>query len=297
MLFWYFLDLLFQSNKSLHKDSEKVRFTEMMRFKIRVVLFSILFAPFLIISISQAQEKSYTPVSAGSFLEFAQAKTNQVELVPRNAIFLTAFKWEIGEKEGSVTIVNHDKSPLEIIRIEKHGNHFTTRLITIEEGKRYQLSVKLNPDAPPGRAQDQITVITNNEKVMIPVFTFLKNRVYISQPIVYFGQISLKQLSANPDLLNFLTYSVFIYQHQGHDFQIKYQSSLPFISIKKTPQEGPGAVINIPRQGQIAVFELAVSPIIERLKPGKFEGTIRVLTNDKDFPELVIPVSGEVTEN
>src|SRR5713226_6304741 len=70
----------------------------------------------------------------------------------------------------------------------------------------------------------------------------------------------------------------------------------PFHSsvLKTPPPEGPGAVVNIPRQGPTGIFELRVVPIKERLERGKFQGTIRIFTNDAEFPELLIPVRIEV---
>jgi hypothetical protein len=41
-------------------------------------------------------------------------------------------------------------------------------------------------------------------------------------------------------------------------------------------------------------YILEISLIPEKLVPGKFEGFIRVKTNDKQVPELKIPVVGEV---
>jgi len=37
-----------------------------------------------------------------------------------------------------------------------------------------------------------------------------------------------------------------------------------------------------------------VVPIKERLQRGKFQGTIRIFTNDEEFPELLIPVRVEL---
>ena len=53
-------------------------------------------------------------------------------------------------------------------------------------------------------------------------------------------------------------------------------------------------MVNIPRQGPTAVFELKIAPIKEKLKPGRLEGTIRIRTNDPEFPELVIAVRAEI---
>ena len=39
------------------------------------------------------------------------------------------------------------------------------------------------------------------------------------------------------------------------------------INAHTDPLEGPGTVVNIPRQGPTGVFELQVVPIKERLQP------------------------------
>ena len=217
-----------------------------------------------------------------------------VDILPRPAIFLSAFRWEVKDKESSIYLVNNDKKPLKIIDMKSEGDKFTPKLETIEEGQRYELSIKLNPNSPSGMDQSQITVSTENEKIIIPVYTFLKEKVYVNPPSLDFGRINLEHLEKNSKLLTFLTQSVFVYKHHGQDFQIEIQASPQFLSIQRTPPQGPAAVIDIPKQGKTAVIELAVTPIKEKLKKGRFEASIRVSTNDKEFPVLEIPVYGEV---
>jgi len=217
-----------------------------------------------------------------------------VEVLPRPAIYLSAFRWETGTKTGVVTIANNEESPLRILGKRAEGNHLSADLIPIEEGRRYQLTVKLVPAAPAGHANGSITLSTNKGDVRIPVFTFLKDKVYVNPPDADLGVIDLELLKQQPGLLDFRNQSVFVYKHQGQDFRIRVDSSLPFIAIEKTPPEGPGAFVDIPRQGPTGIFELKVYLIKEQLKPGKFEGTIRVSTNDGEFRELLIPVRVEV---
>src|SRR5262249_13375849 len=66
-----------------------------------------------------------------------------VEVLPGPAIYLSAFRWETGTKTGVVTIANNEESPLTILGNRAEGNHFSADLTTIEEGRRYQLTVKL----------------------------------------------------------------------------------------------------------------------------------------------------------
>jgi hypothetical protein len=46
--------------------------------------------------------------------------------------------------------------------------------------------------------------------------------------------------------------------------------------------------------GGSQIYKIDVGLVRDRLQAGKFAGSIRVLTSDKEFPELVIPVRGEV---
>jgi len=217
-----------------------------------------------------------------------------VEVLPRPAIFLSAFRWEAETKKSVVTVVNRDESPLEILGNRTDGDRVTMELTVVESGQRYQLAVKLLPSAPAGPAGERITLSTNKGEIDIPVFTFLKEKVFANPPDVDLGRLSLEQLEKQPSLLDFRSETVFIYKYHGQDFRIRVESSLPFIGVEKTPGEGPGAVVNIPRQGPTGIFELRVVPIKERLERGKFQGTIRIFTNDAEFPELLIPVRVEL---
>jgi len=216
-----------------------------------------------------------------------------VEVLPRPAIFLSAFRWEAETKKSVVTVVNRDESPLEILGNRTDGDRVTMELTVVESGQRYQLAVKLLPSAPAGPAGERITLSTNKGEIEIPVFTFLKEKVFANPPDVDLGRLSLEQLEKQPSLLDFRSETVFIYKYHGQDFRIRVESSLPFIGVAPPP-EGPGAVVNILRQGPTGIFELRVVPIKERLERGKFQRTIRIFTNDAEFPELLIPVRVEL---
>jgi hypothetical protein len=216
------------------------------------------------------------------------------QILPRPMIALSAFRWEAETKAGGVTIVNQEESPLEILGKRVEGNHFTVDLTPIEQGRRYQLAVRLLPTAPAGHANGRITLSTSKGEIQIPVFTFLKDRVYVNPPDADLGRIDLDQVQREPRMLAFRAQSVFIYKYEGRDFRIRAESPFSFVGIEQTPADGPGAVIDIPRQGPTGVFELKLAPIKEQLKPGTFHGTIHVSTNDEQFPEVLIPVRLEV---
>ena len=218
-----------------------------------------------------------------------------IELQPKPALFLSAFRWEIGKKESSLLIINKDSKPLKILDMKKEGDEYTPQLSATEEGRRYKLTVKLNAGAESGKAEGRITIVTDHETLRIPVFTFVKEKVYLVPDYLNFGRIDLEQIENDPEQLKYRTISIFVYKYQGTDFQIQIQSSPQFLSIEKTPKQGHGSVINIPGQGETAVFELAVSPVKERLKRGKYDDSITLTTNDKDFPVIKIPVTCEIS--
>ena len=47
-----------------------------------------------------------------------------------------------------------------------------------------------------------------------------------------------------------------------------------------------------PERGQIFQFDVGLD--MDRMVPGKIDGTIIIKTDDPEFPELVIPVRGEI---
>jgi hypothetical protein len=131
-----------------------------------------------------------------------------VEVLPRRALFLSAFRWEAEAKKGVVTIVNHDDSPLEILGSRTDGDRFTVELTPVQTGQRYQLAARLLASGLAGQARGSITVSTNKGEIEIPVFTFLKEKVYGNPPDVDLGRISLEQLGKQPNLLDFLAHSM-----------------------------------------------------------------------------------------
>src|SRR2546428_505612 len=54
-----------------------------------------------------------------------------IETIPR-AVYLSAFRWEVEEKQGVVTLANHDESPLDVLGVRTEGDGFTAHLGTIE---------------------------------------------------------------------------------------------------------------------------------------------------------------------
>ncbi|NIX15713.1 MAG: DUF1573 domain-containing protein [Candidatus Dadabacteria bacterium] len=213
---------------------------------------------------------------------------------PREAIFLSAFRWETDKKEGSIILKNKDGKPFEIKKVRGDSDLFTAGFSKDEKENSYKISAKINPESEAGMTQNSLLIETEDEKIRIPVYTFLKEKVYANPPGINYGIIDKNQILAKKELLNFLNQSVFVYKHGGGDFKIEFESVPEYLNIKRTPEEGSASVINIPNQGKTDVFEIIVTPNIDKIKIGKFNDSIKLKTNDKDFPEIEFPVFGEV---
>jgi hypothetical protein len=73
-----------------------------------------------------------------------------------------------------------------------------------------------------------------------------------------------------------------VYQTGGRDFSITARSDIPGLRVQA--ERGPNG----------DRVQLTVSLAREKATPGPIEGTIRLTTNDPDFPEIRVPVRGAV---
>jgi hypothetical protein len=208
-----------------------------------------------------------------------------IDVRPMADVFFSVYKGKSTEK--SVTIINNYKDPLQINKIESNSDRFSHQLKTIKEGHEYKLLVKVNPKASLGRTMEKVVLFTNNEKMpqlQIGVNIFVKDDVYNFPDDINFGTIDLKKLKKNPQLLDLLFQTILVKRREGKgsDFQIKLEHNIPFISIKKDPDSGS------------ETYRLDVSLVLDKMTKGKIDTFIKVITNDKEVPEIKIPVKGEI---
>src|SRR5262245_14986212 len=206
-----------------------------------------------------------------------------IEIIPHAVVFVSVFKGESSER--TVTIVNNDDRPLSITRLEAEGTSFGASVETIDAGKIYQLRVKVPPDVPPGRYMEAVYLHTDHptrSRLRIGVNVLVKNDLYANPEIVDFGAVSLDQLAKAPSLLELLT-QTFLVKARSGEFEIKsIVSDVSLLYISKDPS------------GSSQAFQIRVGLIRERMQPGRITGALRITTDDEAFPELVIPVRGEL---
>ena len=208
-----------------------------------------------------------------------------IDILPSPYINIRVSKGE--PVEGTVTLVNNDRSPLQILEVKSSNPEFTTHLKTLEKGQRYELQAKMNnAKTASGRFNTQLTVTTNNKKqaqLSIPVIVAIAARVEAFPERLTFGRLNLASLENNPQN-NILLNRTITVRSLVPEFKVtKVESSLPFVRLQLVAPQ---------RQG--SPYSVKVALMKEKLKKGPFDGTVVLRTNDKEFGELKIPLSGQV---
>ncbi len=204
-----------------------------------------------------------------------------VEVSPHPVFFVAASRGE--HRQAAIEIINHALEPLRIDSVEHPSERFATRLETVEEGRRYRLSLILNPDGPGGKAADIIVVKTSSATtplLRIAANTYLREQVYTFPTAVDLGALRLDDIKENPDLLQQMAQTLMVYQSGGSDFRVKASTDLPILDLKWE------------RGAKGDRYQGAITLIGEKLQPGPLNGSIVIETNDPKFPRLVVPVTG-----
>ncbi len=208
---------------------------------------------------------------------------NAIDFDPLKAFFITTFKGE--SVQQSIDIVNYDTEPLRKIAVAGESPRFRTSLETIETGRRYRLTVRTLETAPAGKSRDVIQVQTSNPQypsIAVPVNTQVRDRVYTFPDSLTLGLIDREDLKARPHELAFLTQSVMIYQRNGSNFEINPETNIPFLRLTKRAADTKDR------------YEIVAEVVPDKLTSGRFEGVIKIKTNDADFPLINVPVIVQV---
>ena len=80
---------------------------------------------------------------------------------------------------GQVQILSREQRPMQILAVENPSERFSTSLETVEEGKRWVLSIQLVESGPAGRASESVLIRTsspNQPELRVVVFAALSSR-------------------------------------------------------------------------------------------------------------------------
>jgi hypothetical protein len=120
--------------------------------------------------------------------------------------------------------------------------------------------------------------------VTVTANTLLRERVYTFPDAVDFGVLRMSDVEKNPALLETLAQTLMVYQYGGTDFHVEIRSDLPFLTVQS--ERGP--------KGDR--YQNTVKLLREQIRPGQIRGSLRITTNDAEFPSLVAPVTGEILD-
>jgi hypothetical protein len=202
-----------------------------------------------------------------------------IELSPMAALSVSGTRGAGGE--GSIEIINHDREPLRILKVENPSERFALKLETLEDGSRYRLTLAMKPDGPAGKAADTIVLQTSNQTrplLKISANTYLRERVYTFPDVVDLGAIRLADLKADGARL---AQTLMVYQQDGTDFGVTFSTDAP-LAIRG--ERGP--------KGDR--WQATVTIKDGELDPGPIKGSIVVATNDREFQKLTVPVVGTI---
>ncbi|HEX6138694.1 MAG TPA: DUF1573 domain-containing protein [Casimicrobiaceae bacterium] len=209
-----------------------------------------------------------------------------IEVAPVPAFYLAGQRG--ARTEATLTITNHMPEALRLGEPTHPTESFVSRLETLEEGRRYRLAITLVPDGPRGRHATDILIATSSSEVpllRIPAHTYLRERVYAFPDAVDLGVFRLADVRARPGLLAQNAQTLMVYRKGGVDFRISATTDVPGLEIHA--DRGPS--------GDRYQLTLTLNPR-SNLDARAIHGTIRIETNDADFPHLSVPVSGALID-
>jgi hypothetical protein len=227
-------------------------------------------------------------------LSFTDANVAEVRLTVRGrvvppievsppALFVTAQRGE--QAQASVDILNHTGDPVVIDSAVHPQMHFKTKLETIEEGRRFRLTLVMNPDGPAGKNRETILLKTNSAAVpelKIAAYTYMRERVYTFPESVDLGALRLDDIQRNPELVEAAAQILMVYRKGTTDFQATVTTDIPEL------------IVNSERGPLGDRYQLTVRLAVEKVRVGPIRGAIFVNTNDPEIPQLTVPVTGQI---
>jgi hypothetical protein len=216
-------------------------------------------------------------------MRFTGEVVASIEVTPRPVLVLVASKGHSAEAE--LELVNHESESVDIVDIDYPKDRLDIQTETLEKGRRYRLRFTLRSGAVSGRQEGFAVVHTTSRQTpeaRIATFTYVRDRVYTFPDAVDLGVLSLKEVRANAQFLDQNAQKLMVYQVDGKDLTVSVTSDVEGLAI--TTERGP--------KGDRFQITAKLEPGVAQLR--KIEGNIYIKTNDREFPNLVVPVRGQL---
>jgi hypothetical protein len=221
---------------------------------------------------------SNDPVQAVTTLVLQGEITVEVEVNPPQLYLGRVRRGE--ETTRSVDVLYAADKPIEIAKVETSSPLFTiqTQVLERDGRKGKKLIVTLKKDAPLGRINDEIKVITTSEKrpsIEIPVFGSVEGDLVVAPPQVSFGVVRRGEGKAQ-------------------EVSIKSRSEKPIhiVHVQSSNADITPELVTV-KDGE--EYKLTLTAKSDS-KAGRIQGEVQVFTDHPTEKQLSIPLYGMVTE-
>ena len=206
-----------------------------------------------------------------------------VEILPRPVALMKATKGKSAKRQ--YTIVNHTGTPMIVKKLEFDEDIFQVEAKEFEKGKKFELIVASQPEAPLGEHRKQIVIHTNipeAPKVTMVSWLKMRERIFTNINKLDFGERFLEDIN-DPKVVEMTTEVVIINGMSTFDFEVlKVECDIDFLKVDLSPIA----------KNRIHRVDVYFQP--ERVKTGSFQGSLTILTNDDEFKQIVLPIYGKL---
>lgn len=182
-----------------------------------------------------------------------------------------------GSSSNTFYLYNPQSKPIHVKSVVPGGSDFTANLETLQDGKRYQLTVASNPALKPGHYLQTLKALTDSPAqpvISIQLDLTVYPKVFASPP-----SILMPTLPVTSDLASINWPMIYVRKLRETGLKIKsYTSSLPFMKLELFTET----------ENQIYKIKLTVDS--SKIKPGEYKGKVLIETNDPDVPLIEIPI-------
>jgi hypothetical protein len=206
-----------------------------------------------------------------------------IEILPQPIALMKVQKGQ--SKKQQFTLVNNTQTPLEFKKIELDENLFQVKIRELEKGRKFELTVISQENAPLGEHRKKIVFYTNiSEAPEIAMAAWLKvrERIFTNLQELDFGERPLKELF-DPKIVKLTNEIVIINGMSTPGFKVlEVECDIDFLAAELHPV----AKNNVHR------VDVYFQP--KKAKKGTFQGSLTILTNDEEFKRIVLPVRGKL---
>lgn len=203
-----------------------------------------------------------------------------VEFDPQSRVYFFTVTGERAERD--IVVQNNEPQPLKIVSVTSSNPLFRPGIRTLEEGRRYKVTIALDPAASVGKHDGRITLATDNPKhpaIPLHAFAQVRNTVATDPSKVDYGLTAFASINR----VSIRSREVLVTKTGAKDFVVKRATvDVPFMEVE----------VESHKRGESAIVTVRIDP--KRAKKGEFKGTLLIETNDAKFPLLRIPVTGKL---